>query len=77
MRRKITSALLTAGVLTGLLVSGATSASAASHWSGNYKSLKSCNTARIAHEDYGQPTTPCYSSYDRNGTKLWHFYWYY
>lgn len=78
MRRKFASTVLATVVATGIAVGvAATPAAAAAHWSGNYSTKASCNLARLAHEDYGQPTTPCYSSYDRNGNLSYHFYWYY
>lgn len=77
VRRKIAGAVLAAGLLAGAVVGGAaTSASAATHWSGNYATKKACELARISHHDYGQPTSACYSSYDRNGRLSYYFYWY-
>lgn len=76
MRNKITSVVL-AGILAGgVSVGAATSASAATHWSGNYRTLAACNDARRSHADYGQATTSCYKSYDQRGRLSYHFYWY-
>ncbi|WP_136517609.1 MULTISPECIES: hypothetical protein [Cellulomonas] len=67
---------MTAGVLAGVFVGGATSASAATHWSGNYPTKAACDRARIAHHDYGQRTTTCSVSYDRAGNRSYFFHWF-
>lgn len=77
MLRRKTARLALAGALAGTIaIAGASAASAATHWSGNYSTLKACEAARTAHADYGQSSTPCYKSYERNGSVTYYFYWF-
>lgn len=57
-------------------VGAATTASAASHWSGNYPTLQKCNLGRLAYQDYGYRTSACYKDVERSGKVTYHFYWY-
>ena len=75
MRRKITSVLVGVGLAGAMIVGGASTASAATHWSGNYPTLSKCNLGRLAYQNYGYRTSSCYKSSGPSGTS-YHFYWY-
>lgn len=62
-----------AGTFVGV---GATSASAAPHWSGNYSTKADCERMRDQYADYGHGSSPCYKTYNQNGSASYHFWWY-